>query len=125
MWQKLLCIGLAGACGTLARYGLSGLLQRWAGSGFPWGTLGVNALGCLAFGVVWSLASIRMSLSPELRAILLVGFLGAFTTFSTFVSESGQLVADGEYLRALCNVLLQNGIGLVLFAAGMALGRLL
>ena len=52
MWQKLVLIAMAGACGTLARYGLAGLVQRWSGAGFPWGTVVVNILGCLLFGII-------------------------------------------------------------------------
>ncbi len=77
------------------------------------------------FGVVWAATSERITLSPELRVCILTGFFGAFTTFSTFISESGQLLADGEYARAGGNMLLQNGIGVMLFFLGMILGRLL
>lgn len=125
MWRKLILIGLAGACGTLARYGLSGLVQRSLNSSFPWGTAVVNAVGCLAFGVVWASTSERLTISPEVRVCVLTGFLGAFTTFSTFVSECSQLLADGEYFRAGGCLLLQNGTGVALFFIGMAAGRLL
>lgn len=125
MVQKLLWLALAGGLGTLARYGLGGLVQRWTGATFPWGTLSVNLLGCLLFGVVWAVAGERWVLRPELRLILLVGFMGAFTTFSTFVSETGQLLADSEWLLAAANVLLQNGMGLAMFFLGLAAGRAL
>ncbi len=125
MGSKLVLIGLSGACGTLARYGLGSLVQRWAGGTFPWGTVSVNALGCLLFGTIWAASTERMTISPEVRACLLTGFMGAFTTFSTFISESSQLLADGEYVRGAGNILLQNGVGIVLFFVGLALGRLL
>ena len=125
MLQKIIYLAVAGACGTLARYGLAGLVQRVAGASFPWGTFSVNALGCLLFGLVWTLTSERFAVSGELRIILFTGFLGAFTTFSTFVAESGHLFVDGEYLYGVGNILLQNGVGLVLFFLGMALGRLI
>jgi CrcB protein len=125
VWYKLLCIGLAGACGTLARYGLAGLVQRWAGATFPWGTASVNALGCLLFGIIWAATSERLTVSPEVRTCVLTGFMGAFTTFSTFVSETSQLLADGEYAAGFGNLFMQNGIGVALFFAGMALGRIL
>jgi len=125
MWQKIIYLAVAGACGTLARYGLAGLVQRVAGASFPWGTVSVNGLGCLLFGLIWTMTSERFVGSGELRIILLTGFMGAFTTFSTFVAESGHLLADGEYLYGFCNILLQNGVGLVLFFLGMALGRLI
>ncbi len=95
MATKLLALCIAGALGTLARYGLQGLVQRWAGGSFPWGTLAVNALGCLAFGVIWTVASDRGLIGPQMRTILLVGFMGAFTTFSSFVFETAQLGRGG------------------------------
>lgn len=125
MWQKLLFLAVAGACGTLARYGLSGLVQRVAGTGFPWGTVSVNALGCLLFGLVWTLTSERFPGTGEMRIVVLTGFLGAFTTFSTYMAETGNLLADGEQMYAIGNILLQNGVGVVLFFVGMALGRLI
>ena len=123
MWQKLVLIALAGACGTLARYGLAGLVQRWSGVGFPWGTVVVNILGCLLFGIVWGLASERWGVSSQMRIVILVGFLGAFTTFSTFVSETSQLFIGSEMLYAMGNMVLQNTIGIGAFFLGMVLGR--
>ena len=125
MIQKLLWIALAGGLGAVARYGLAGVVQRMAGEGFPWGTAAVNVVGCLLFGVLWAAASERFALSGEVRTILLVGFLGAFTTFSTFVSETGQLIADREYLLAGGNLALQNVVGIGAFFGGMAVGRML
>jgi CrcB protein len=125
MLQKLIYLSVAGACGTLARYGLGGLVQRVAGASFPWGTASVNGLGCLLFGLIWTMTSERFVGSGEVRIILLTGFMGAFTTFSTFVAESGNLFADGQHWYGLGNILLQNGVGLVLFFLGMALGRLI
>ena len=123
MLQKLLLIGLAGGVGTLARYGLAGLVQRWSGPAFPWGTVVVNAVGCFAFGIVWALASERLALSGEVRLIVLVGFMGAFTTFSTYVSETGEMLADSQWLLASGNILMQNAVGLALFFTGVAIVR--
>ena len=121
--QKVLLIALAGGLGALARYGLAGIVQRYAGVGLPYGTLAVNVLGCFLFGLVWALAAERMLISPETRTILLVGFLGSFTTFSTFIFESHWLLADARWLRALGNLLVMNVAGLGVFALGLALGR--
>jgi len=123
MWVKLLYIAVGGALGALARYGLSGVVQRIGGTGFPWGTAVVNVLGCFIFGVIWSVAANRWTVGGDTRAILFVGFLGAFTTFSTFVSESGQLMADGEWLYGMGNILLQVVAGLGVFFLGMIAGR--
>ena len=124
VWQKLLWLAVAGVLGTLARYGLGGLVQRISGGEFPWGTVVVNLAGSFAFGVVWSLSQERMLISPEVRIIILVGFMGAFTTFSTFMFETSQLLRDGQWLLAMGNLLLQNVIGVVCLFAGLAVGRL-
>lgn len=125
LWQRLLVLAGAGAAGTLARYGLGGLVQRLHGSLFPWGTFAVNALGCLAFGFVWSLAEERLIISGHTRTIALIGFMGAFTTFSTYAFETSRLLGDGQWLLAAGNMLLQNVAGITLLLVGMALGRLL
>jgi fluoride exporter len=125
MATKLLALCIAGALGTLARYGLQGLVQRWTGGSFPWGTLAVNALGCLAFGVVWSVASERQLIGPQMRTLLLVGFMGAFTTFSSFVFETAQLGRGGQWLLAGANLGLELMLGAVALFAGIALGRLI
>lgn len=123
MLQKLLLIALAGSLGTLARYGLAGAVQRALGGSFPWGTLAANLLGCFLAGAIWSLAETRMSLSGQTRTILLIGFMGAFTTFSAFMLETGQLMRDAQWSFALGNVALQNCCGIILFFLGLALGR--
>ena len=123
MWQKILILAVAGAAGTLARYGLAGLVQRAAGTAFPWGTLAVNIVGCLGFGVVWSLAEDRLLISPETRTLVLVGFLGAFTTFSSFAFETGQFLRDGQWWFVLANIAAQNVLGVAAVLAGMALAR--
>jgi len=123
MGQKLLWLAVAGAVGTLSRYGLGGAVQRIAGSVFPWGTLVVNGVGCLVFGVVWAVAGDRFTLSNELRTVILVGFLGAFTTFSSFVSEFGQMAMDAEWLRGVAYVLGQNVLGFAAFLLGTLIGR--
>lgn len=97
--MTLLYIAIGGAVGALARYGLGGWVQSRAGFGFPWGTLVVNLLGCLliGFGVRYLEA---VPLGPEVRALVAVGVLGAFTTFSTFSYETVALLEDGAWGRA-------------------------
>ena len=125
MLQELFYLGLAGALGTLARYALSGLVGRWATGAVPWGTLAVNVVGCFLAGVLWAAFESRMHLSGEVRAIVLLGFMGAFTTFSSFVAETGALVRDAQWVWAAGNVLLHNGAGGAAFFLGLALGFLL
>ena len=123
MWTKFALIALAGAAGTLARYGLTVAVQRAAGAGFPWGTLAVNVTGCLLFGLVWGVAEARSLVDSEARTVLLVGFLGAFTTFSTFAFETGEMLRDARYLLAAGYVASQNLTGVAAVAAGWAAGR--
>ncbi|HUG91074.1 MAG TPA: CrcB family protein [Planctomycetaceae bacterium] len=123
MWKELGWLAAAGAAGTLCRYGLSGLVHALAGEKFPWGTLAVNAVGCFLFGLVWSLAEERMLISGQTRAILLVGFMGAFTTFSTFAFETGGLLRDAEWWPAAANLLAHNALGLLCVFLGFAVGR--
>ncbi len=125
MLQKLLLIAAAGAVGTLARYGLSGVVQRFTNSELPWGTVAVNLLGCLVFGTFWSLMESRLSISGETRTIILVGFMGAFTTFSTFAFETTQMLRDSQWLWAAGNLTVQNFVGIAALFLGLAIGRLL
>lgn len=123
--QNLLWIAAAGGVGALARYGLGGLVHRLWGPSFPWGTFTVNILGCFMFGLVWALAETRFAISGQMRLIVLTGFMGSFTTFSTFVFESGMLLRDGQYLLAAANMIGQNLVGLLALFLGLALARAL
>lgn len=125
MLQKLLWLALAGAAGTLARYGLSGLVQRLPAVQFPYGTLAVNVVGCFLAGAFWAFVEDRAGVSGQVRMVVLVGFMGAFTTFSAFALETGGLLRDGEWTWALGNVLLNNVLGIGAFVAGVAAGRML
>lgn len=123
MVQKLALVALAGALGTLARYGLSGLVQRLAGPAFPLGTFTVNVVGSFAFGLVFGVLESRLALSAQLRMLLLTGFMGAFTTFSTYMFESAALLRHGQYGAAFLNLGGQIVLGLALVMAGLALAR--
>ncbi len=103
--MKLLWVGLGGFAGAILRYLVSGWAQGASGSAsFPYGTLAVNVLGCLVIGVLSYLADARGFLSAEARLLIMVGVLGAFTTFSTFGNETLNLLRDGEVLAASLNV---------------------
>jgi CrcB protein len=123
--MTLLGIALAGAAGTLARYGLSGLMHRLLGANFPWGTLSVNLIGCCLLGFLLELARQSGWVSPEFRTIAGIGFLGAFTTFSTFGFETYRACESGDWLVASLNVLANVAGGLLLVAAGSVLARVL
>jgi CrcB protein len=124
MTQRMLLIAVAGAMGTLARYGLGGLVQGvFVGRGLPWGTLFVNVLGCFLFGLVWTLADERVIISEESRVIILGGFMGAFTTFSTFIFETGGFAREAQWVLATGNILVQTLVGLVFLFVGIMAGR--
>jgi CrcB protein len=123
MFRTLTLLALSGAAGTLARYGLAAAVLKWRGPGFPWGTLAVNALGCLLFGYFSTLADERGAISPETRLLLTTGFLGAFTTYSTFAGETAPLGRAEPPLHAFLNVLAQVALALALAVAVAAAAR--
>jgi CrcB protein len=123
--MNLLGIALAGAAGALARYGLSGLAHRWWGAGFPWGTLTVNLIGCLLLGLLTEMTRHTGWLSPEVRAAIGIGFLGSFTTFSTFGVETFRAIEQGDWGVAALNIASNVVLGLIFVLAGTTLARLL
>src|SRR6266550_3902329 len=119
-----LLIALGGAVGSLLRYLVGQAVQRTSASGFPIGTMFVNVSGCFLIGVLVR-QFMNMQLTPELRALLIVGFCGGFTTFSTFSAEAIGLIEGGEYARATTYVLLSVGLCLAATLAGMTTMRLI
>src|ERR1700676_579055 len=97
---RILLIALFGAVGTLARYGLQGVIQTRAGSTFPHGTLVVNLNGCFFLGLIGQFTLNRMIISPDWRVAIAVGFFGGYTTFSSFGWETAKMLEDGEGVRA-------------------------
>jgi CrcB protein len=125
MLQRILLIALAGSLGALARYGLSGAVQNTTNSSFPWGTAVTNIVGTFFFGVVWSLAEDRLVISGETRLIILAGFMGAFTTFSTLMFETGSLLRDEQWIMAAANLSFQAIAGMISLFLGFAVGRVI
>ena len=123
--QKILLLALAGTCGTLARFWLSGAVLGVLGRDFPWGTWAVNLCGCFLFGLVWVLAEERGLISAQARIVILVGFVGTFTTFSTLIFESAELVRDGEWFKMALNLAGQNAFGFAGLYLGATCGRIL
>ena len=120
---KVLLLALAGALGTLARYGLSSVVARIAGNDFPWGTLAVNVFGCLIAGLLLAVLDAHTGLPTVNRTIVMVGFIGAFTTFSQFVADTHTLMCSASVVRAGANILLCNALGIVALFSGLAIGR--
>jgi CrcB protein len=118
-------VAAGGAIGSASRYLLAGLVHRFTSAFFPYGTFAVNTLGCLLFGVIFGLTEQRFAVSPAIRAFLLIGVLGGFTTFSSYAFESFQLMRDAQYLRASINVAGQVVVGLVCFWLGYQVNRLI
>ena len=118
---QLVAIAGGGALGALARFWVSSGVYQLLGKSFPWGTLTVNVVGSFAMGFLLVLFLERLASAPEWRAAVLVGFLGAFTTFSTFSIETLTLMEQGELSKALLNVL----VSVVLCVAACWLGLIL
>jgi fluoride exporter len=112
-----------GSAGTLARYGLQGLVQFHTETTFPTGTLTVNLLGCFLLGGVGQFALDRLIIPPDWRVAITIGFFGAFTTFSSFSWETAKMLQDGEWPRALLYVTISVVGGLLLSLAGMRLAE--
>ena len=120
---KLFLIALFGAIGTLARYGLQGLVHTRMGTTFPYGTLLINLTGCLLLGFIGQLTLNRMLISSELRIAIAVGLFGGYTTFSSFGWETAKMLEDGEWLRATTYVGASVIAGLLLSVAGIRLAN--
>ncbi len=123
--DKLLLLAGAGALGTLTRFGIARGIQLWLGSLFPWGTFIVNVSGCFLFGLVYILGEERQILSAEARLILLTGFMGAYTTFSTYIFESAGMLRDAQWLPLAGYLIGQLILGLAGLYLGMAAARVL
>lgn len=121
--SQILFIAAGGAIGAVLRYLGSTAVYAWLGRGFPYGTLVVNVLGSLIMGILAILLIERLSTGPEFRALLLVGLLGSFTTFSTFSIETVYLIEQGALIRAGINILLSVLLCLAAAWLGIILGR--
>ena len=123
--RNLGLVALGGALGSTLRWWLSGAIQRWTGSAFPWGTFTVNAVGSLAIGLVAALALERALVAPAARIFVVVGVLGGFTTFSALSYETFALLRDGQWLAAVGyaggSVIVGVSGAVIGYAAGMKL----
>lgn len=122
--DRILLISLGAALGANARYWIGVWAARHLGIAFPYGTLFVNITGSLALGFLVSLTSQRIPITPEARLLLGVGFLGSYTTFSSFAVETLSLAQNSGTWHALLNLVANNLIGLVFALLGIYLARL-
>jgi CrcB protein len=124
--EKLLIIGVGGGIGSIVRNVLSTAIQeKLENASFPYGTLVVNISGCLLIGLFAYLADVRGVISSDMRLLIFIGFLGGFTTFSTFSNETIGLLRGGEYLQGIANVALQLCVGLLAVVAGRIIGQII
>ena len=123
--MNILIIGIGGFLGAIARYGVSLWVgERW-GRSFPLGTFVINVSGSMLIGLLMPLLTERFIVNPHWRLLLVVGFLGAYTTFSTFEYETGALLKDGELLYAGLNVVLSVLVGFAALKLGEMLAKMI
>jgi fluoride exporter len=120
---QVVSIGIGGFAGAVARYLLDGWVSDRSGGQFPFGTLAVNVIGSFLLGLLFAMTVDRSILPAELRAPLGVGFIGAFTTFSTLMLESWRLVEGGAAPLAALDIAGSVALGVVAVVAGLAAGR--
>jgi fluoride exporter len=125
LMPTLLAVAVAGAVGALARYGVDGWVAQRAPGAFPWGTFVINVTGSLLLGLLFTLFSERVSVDPWVRTGLMVGLLGAYTTFSTFSLETYRLIESGAIGLACANAVGSLAAGLGAVYIGAVIGRAL
>lgn len=124
MWTNLLYVMLGSAIGGGCRFLVSKVVTENTASVFPWGTFAVNLVGSLLIGILFGLAERGVSLSPQMKALLITGFCGGFTTFSTFAHENYLLLNDSRFWILFLYAILSFTLGLLLAYVGHALMRI-
>lgn len=114
----ILSIGLGGFVGSVARYAIGYLIDSRGDGSFPYGILVVNLVGCLLFGLMSGVVESREMFTEEVRALIFIGLLGSFTTFSTFSSDSLKMLSEGDFLGGFLNIGLSLVLGLVFIWLG-------
>ena len=120
----LLLVGVGGFAGAIARYLVDGWVSAAGSGSFPWGTFVINISGSFVLGLLFALVMERSVLPADLRPPVMIGFIGAYTTFSTWMLESLRLVEDGAYVSAFANLAGSVALGLLAVFAGIVVGRL-
>lgn len=120
----VLFVGIGGFFGAIARYVIDGWVVQRTGAAFPWGTLTVNLSGAFVLGLLFALSVERGALPAEIRAPILIGFIGAYTTFSTLALESWRLIEEGSYVLGAANLVGSMALGIAAVVVGLVAGRM-
>ena len=120
---KYWVVGVGGFLGSILRFWLGGYISNRMGARFPYGTFVINVTGSFLIGLVVTLLAERTHWNPNLRYLIPIGFIGGYTTFSTFELETFQSFRDGELLSAFLNVILSVGVGFIAVWLGVVAGR--
>ena len=123
--EKVLSVAIGGAAGALARYGTVVVYQRYAPTTFPLAILTVNVIGSLLFGLIWAYAEDREWISENMRLLVLTGFLGSFTTFSTFAFDEAMFIRSSSWAIFVANLLISNAAALTAVFVGFRVGKLI
>jgi len=121
---KLVYLAIGGAIGALSRFGVSQFFYTHLKHGFPWSTLYINVFGSFLIGLLWGIFQ-TVSISNNLRALIFIGFLGAFTTFSAYSLEIFTLIQNNHFTNAVLYIFLSNFLGIVFVFTGFYLSKLL
>jgi fluoride exporter len=121
----LVFIAVGGAAGSVARYLVDGWVLDRLGGSYPYGTLAVNMTGAFVLGLLSALTIDRSILPADIRAPVMIGFLGAYTTFSTLMLESWRLVESGDVVAGTLNVVGSMALGIAAVVAGLTIGRVI
>jgi CrcB protein len=123
--DRYVMIALGGAVGAIARYQIAAMVQARIPAGFPWGTFVVNTSGCLVMGIAATLLTDRLVMNPNWRYLVPIGFIGAYTTFSTFEMETFRAVSEGAWLVGAANVVGSVVAGYVALWLGVVLAKII
>ena len=122
--DKIVYLMVAGSLGTIARYGISIFFNKFAVVNFPIGVFVVNMLGSFLFGLIWALSEDKGIVNSNMRLIILVGFMGSFTTFSTFAFDNTIYITQLDWAKLVLNILANNIVGIFLIYLGFKLSKL-
>jgi CrcB protein len=120
---QCLAVGVGGFLGAISRLGVGVAVGRWFNLRFPLGTMIINITGCLFLGWFMAVSGERIPISDTMKLAIATGFVGAYTTFSTFIFESNQLVEEGAWIKASLNILVSLLLGLIAVRLGIMLAR--